>query len=60
MDQTQTQPATSEFDMEDMRYFAALSPRQKLDYLEKMLLFFQKITPQKSKDLAEKLKAMGF
>lgn len=60
MEQTSAQPKRPEFDMEDMRYFAALSPREKLNYLEKMLLFLQKITPQKSKDLAKKLKELGF
>ncbi len=52
--------SSEEFDLEEIRRYRALSPREKLEYLEKMLRFLHKITPAKSKELNERLKAKGF
>ena len=49
-----------EFDIEDMKYYMSLTPKQKLEYLEKMNLFLLKITPKESVEKNQKLKDEGF
>ncbi|MBI2340111.1 MAG: hypothetical protein HYU99_07100 [Deltaproteobacteria bacterium] len=49
-----------DIDMERIKYFKGLSVRKKLDYLEQLNLFFNRITPAKSKKIWEKLKQQGF
>lgn len=52
--------AEEEFDIETLRYFYNLSPEEKLNYLEKMQKFLDKITPEEAKEKARKLKDDGF
>lgn len=49
-----------EFDIEDLRYYKTLSPKEKLDYLEEMNQFLQKITPAKAVKINEKLEEEGY
>lgn len=49
-----------EFDLEDLRYYATLTPKQKLDYLEEMNLFLLKITPSEAVEKNQKLKDSGY
>lgn len=49
-----------EFDLDDLRIYMKMSPREKLDYLEKMNLFLNKITPVSAKKIQQKLKGLGF
>ncbi|MCO6429388.1 MAG: hypothetical protein J5J00_00885 [Deltaproteobacteria bacterium] len=49
-----------EFDIEDLRYYATLTPKQKLDYLEQMNLFLLKITPAEALAKNQKLKDSGY
>ena len=53
-------PPKEEFDVEQMKCYMSLSVKEKLDHLEKLLKFLQKITPEKSRQLAEKLKKEKF
>jgi len=48
-----------EFDIEDLRYYSELSPKEKLEYLEKMLRFLARITPEASKRLSRRLDDEG-
>lgn len=52
--------ATQEFDREDMLIYMKMSPREKLDYLERMNLFLNKITPTEVKIKQQRLKNLGF
>jgi hypothetical protein len=49
-----------EFDIEDLRFYKSLSAKEKLEYLEEMLNFLQKITPSKAVIINEQLKKEGF
>lgn len=49
-----------EFDIDDLRYYRDLDAKKKLEYLEQMLLFMQKITPEEAKAKNEQLKKEGF
>ncbi len=51
---------TEEFDIEDLRYYRTLDAKQKLEYLEQMLLFLQKITPAEAIEKNDILKEEGF
>ena len=48
------------FDWQDILYYMSLSAKEKLEYLEQMNLFFEKIKPKSSKDSWEMLKKSGF
>lgn len=48
------------FDRESMRYFMALSVRQKLAHLESLNQFFQKHMSSQSREIWNKLKVKGF
>ena len=47
------------FNLEDLRYYHSLSAKKKLEYLEEMLIFLNKITPIESKNKWAKLKSTG-
>ncbi len=49
-----------EFDVDDLRVYSKMSPKEKLEYLERMNRFLQKITPPEAKEINEKLKEEGF
>jgi len=49
-----------EFDIEDLRHYKTLSAGEKLEYLEKMNRFLQKITPKEAVEKNKKLKEEGF
>ncbi len=49
-----------EFDTADLLVYRQMTAREKLEYLERMNRFIQKITPPKAKELDEKLKREGF
>lgn len=55
-----SQNKNEEFDVEQMQFYMKLSVGQKLAYLEKMCRFLHKITPEKSRKIAEKLKKERF
>jgi len=48
-----------EYDIEDMKRYMALPVHKKFEYLEKMIIFLDKITPAKSKKVWNKLKSTG-
>lgn len=50
----------NEFDIAELRYYMNLSAKEKLDYLEKMNRFLEKITPSQAKEIAKKLKERGY
>lgn len=49
-----------DIDIEQLKYFKSLSPKQKLDWLEKFMDFLNLVTPAKNKKAWQKLKDMGF
>ena len=55
-----TEEKNEEFDIDDLRYYATLSPKQKLDYLEEMNIFLLKITPAEAVAKNRKLKESGY
>lgn len=56
----QPEPYSPDFDWEDIRHYMKMSPKDKLDYLEKMVLFLNKITPEKSKETARMLRELRY
>jgi hypothetical protein len=50
----------SEFDEDQLRRNIRLSPKEKLERLEKLNDFLRKITPAKNKEVWEKLKKQGW
>ena len=49
-----------EFDLEDLLYYQSLSAQEKLEYLEQLLLFLQKITPKEAVRTSRILKDEGY
>ncbi|MBW1800541.1 MAG: hypothetical protein JRJ85_07395 [Deltaproteobacteria bacterium] len=49
-----------EYSVEDLKRYMALSPEEKLNYLEEINLFFQESMPDKSKKVWEELKKQGW
>lgn len=49
-----------QLDIEDLKFFMNLTPEQKLDELEKLVLALEEITPPEAKAMAQKLKELGF
>ncbi|MCP5464302.1 MAG: hypothetical protein H7A33_04670 [Deltaproteobacteria bacterium] len=50
----------TEFDWQDILYFKNLSTKEKLEHMEKMQKFFDKITPDSAKKKYAWLKEQGF
>jgi len=57
---TNSSQNVSGFDEQDLRYFMTLPAKKKLEYLEKLNRSLSEITPKKSKEMWERLKALGF
>lgn len=53
-------PNSAEIDMQLLRDFRALSPREKLRRLEELNRFLRRAMPPRSRRIAEQLKHAGF
>jgi len=49
-----------DIDIEQLKAFMAMSAEEKLRCLEELNAFYQEAMPQKSKEIWEKLKTLGF
>jgi len=53
-------PKNEDFNKEDLLYFMNLSPEEKLDYLEKLVMGLREVTPPSSLEMSKHLRESGF